>query len=868
MSGGKENAPSRGAGGAGENKTVHQNITGGSIARDAAGADQKDLLSSGDTDAAVDFLGHWCPGGPWVLTSIVPDGRTTTATFRGTNTGVAAMRDWIDRRQARENIYFTVNTVYGEVESKPNKGAIAAIHAAHVDLDPRPGEPLDAERERAERLLRSYDPAPTVVLDSGGGFQAFWVSEEDVPVGGSADLARLVWRTADSAKRGRLADAEQAAVAAHEARLFDTVEGRNLHIEGALQADACHNADRIMRLPGTVNVPNKKKRAKGRVPALAHVVDADWQRRYQLDSLPAAPRANAAPPTGLNAGPPRCLEAAQDVDVSALGLPDRVKALIVNGEDPDDPGRWADRSDLVFHVLCEMVRADVPEGVMKALILDRSYGISAHVREQKNEESYADRQIARALEAQPRPGPVLNGGAMDWARAMRDARRPRLLNHHEEFLDWDGAAYVGLAEATMRAEAWTFLESCRVRDKEGELRPFVPNPGAVSAALDALKAVTHLPPSREEPPLWLDGRAGPNPLDLLPTRSGLLHLPTGDLLPATPELFTRNALDFSHDPAAPEPERWLRFLREVWPGEDEADCITALQEFMGYLLTPNTSLQKALLIPGPKRSGKGTIGRIMGKLVGEANTVAPSLNSFGKSDFGLEPLLAKQLAIVSDMRLSGRTDEAAVAENLLRITGEDRVSVNRKYRQAVEVTLRARFVVMTNEVPRFADRSGALVSRFIVLPMRQSFFGCEDTGLTAALMAELPGILNWAVEGWRRVRATGRITQPQTGGEVALQMGDLSSPIPAFVREWCEVGADHWVAKERLFAAFREWHRDRMGQDYVGSANIFARDLYSAMDGQVRDYKPRDGGVRVLAFGGVSLRPGFGTGRRDDDMPF
>ncbi len=258
----------------------------------------------------------------------------------------------------------------------------------------------------------------------------------------------------------------------------------------------------------------------------------------------------------------------------------------------------------------------------------------------------------------------------------------------------------------------------------------------------------------------------------------------------------------------------------------------------------------------------------MGKLVGEPNTVAPSLNSFGRSDFGLEPLLAKQLAIVSDMRLSNRTDEAAVAENLLRITGEDRVSVNRKHRSALEVTLRARFVVMTNEVPRFADRSGALVSRFIVLPMRQSFFGREDTGLTGALMAELPGILNWAVEGWRRVRATGRITQPQAGADMSLRMGDLSSPIPAFVREWCEAGTDHWVAKDRLFAAFREWHRDHMGQDYLFSANIIARDLYSAMDGQVRDSKRRDGPDRMTGFRGIALRPGFGTGRRDDDMPF
>lgn len=237
------------------------------------------------------------------------------------------------------------------------------------------------------------------------------------------------------------------------------------------------------------------------------------------------------------------------------------------------------------------------------------------------------------MERQPRPGPVLVPAPLHLARAFRDARRPHLLHHQQEFLDWDGAAYVGLADDTVRAEAWRFLETCRVEvEKDGvkEVRPFVPLPDRVSATVDAMRAVAHIPPSRVEPPRWLDGRAGPDPLDLLPTRSGLLHLPSGDLLPATPELFTRNALDFAHDAAAPEPARWLAFLNEVWPGDDEGDCIAALQEFMGYLLTPDTSLQKALLIPGPKRSGKGTIGRIMGKLVGEANTVAPSLNSLGR----------------------------------------------------------------------------------------------------------------------------------------------------------------------------------------------------------------------------------------------
>lgn len=176
----KRKAPGagQGTGGDGRDRTGQDTTNGTRITPDAAGADRKGLWS-GDADAAVDVLRQWCPSGPWVLTSIVPDGRTSTETFRGTDAGVESMRRWIDARQGRENIYFTVNAVFGEVESKPNKGAISAVRAVHVDVDPRPGEPLDAERERAERLLRSYVPVPTVIVDSGGGLQGFWLLDED-----------------------------------------------------------------------------------------------------------------------------------------------------------------------------------------------------------------------------------------------------------------------------------------------------------------------------------------------------------------------------------------------------------------------------------------------------------------------------------------------------------------------------------------------------------------------------------------------------------------------------------------------------------------------------------------------------------------
>lgn len=830
----EKEAPGAGKRAGGAEDRDHHHPDAPSIAPETGGGDGEPLRPN--PGAIRDALTTLNPTGPWAMSA---SGR-----WRGTvRANLAEAVEWAADANARDNVYVSIAALRpGWKGKKAKKEDVASVGWLWVDIDPRAGEDLGTERDRIRRLVTtelpkfrdgSPVPPPSLVIDSGRGFWALWRLAQPVEMPSAEDPG---WA---------------AAVA--------EVEARTYALEITFGADSCHNADRIMRLPGTVN----RKPGAG-MAEIASVNDL----AYSLADFP--PLAQAAK-AERKAGKAHRIAAATGVEVAALPISDKLRALIVNGTDPDDPDRWQDRSRLVLYVLCELIRAGVSDAEMKTVITDPDLGISAHVLERKGSDAYADRQIARAHEQQPEPGPILPPLPMAMARAFRDAMRPDLRHHQQEFLDWDGAAYVGLADETVRAEVWRFLETCRVEIEKGgkiEVRPMVPKSEMVSGTIDALRAVSHLPPSRVEPPLWLDGRSDPNPMDLLSTRSGLLHLPTGNLLPATPEFFTRNALDFAHDLDAPPPERWIRFLREIWPGDDEADCIDALQDFMGYLLTPDTSLQKALLIPGPKRSGKGTIGHIMGKLVGEANTVAPTLNSFGRGDFALEPLLAKQLALVSDMRLSPRTDEASIAENLLRITGEDRVSVNRKYRRSVEVSLRTRFVILSNDLPKFADPSGALVSRFVVLPMRQSFYGREDPDLKRNLAAELPGILLWAVEGWRRVRATHRITQPEAGRDVALQMTDLSSPIPAFVREWCEIRGDLWVPKDRLFAAFREWHRERMGQDYTGKSNVFAQALYAATDRAVRDYSPRDGADRIRAFGGIALRPGFDARPRSDDLPF
>lgn len=111
------------------------------------------------------------------------------------------------------------------------------------------------------------------------------------------------------------------------------------------------------------------------------------------------------------------------------------------------------------------------------------------------------------------------------------------------------------------------------------------------------------------------------------------------------------------------------------------------------------------------------------------------------------PRCDRNRAVISDARPSRRADAAQLTERLLGISGEDEQAIDRKYQSHVRTTLSTRFVILTNERPRFDDASGALAGRMSVLRPRQSFYGKEDPGLTDRLLVELPSIFNWAARG-------------------------------------------------------------------------------------------------------------------------
>jgi len=404
---------------------------------------------------------------------------------------------------------------------------------------------------------------------------------------------------------------------------------------------------------------------------------------------------------------------------------------------------------------------------------------------------------------------VLDNNTLDHARSFLNSlfcseEGHTLVHYAQDFFIYVGTHYEIIEEATIRSKLYTYLDKCKKMGKKGELQGFNPTPSSVSAALDAVKSITHLPNHpNTKPPIWLEQYANnqPDSADLISLENGIFHLKDYVILPHSLGFFTPNSLPFAYDPTAQCPQ-WMKFLHSLWSKDPESiDC---LQEMFGYILSGDTRQQKFFNLIGPRRSGKGTINKILVSLLGQHNTVAPQLEELCDT-FGLQPWLGKLLASFTDARAPER-NRSAVVSQLLRIVGGDTITVNRKNKESWNGYLPTRIVIYSNEVLQLTENSNALTGRMIVLKMTEAFYDKEDADLSSKLDKELSGIFNWAMEGLkRRLARGGRFVQPESGRSLLELMAELGNPVGSFVEDVLEFDVMGTVSKDDVFTCYKRW---------------------------------------------------------------
>lgn len=443
-----------------------------------------------------------------------------------------------------------------------------------------------------------------------------------------------------------------------------------------------------------------------------------------------------------------------------------------------------------------------------------------------------------------------------------------LINRDGIWFAWEGAHWTELTDSQVSTELWLRCESSFfVRyDKEGrpmlddqgrpKLSPWNPTRSNIAELRTAMQA--KLDTSRTFGTdvldnVWLRGRSAD---PVMSFANGLLNLRTRKLIPHTAAYFNLSSVPYDYDPDAEAPVEWLRFLDSVW--EDDAESIALLQEWFGYVLSGRLDLHAILLLVGPPRSGKSNITSILSAMIGEANNAGLTMSALG-TNFGLQRAIGKMSGVIGDSRLR-REDRVPVMERLLLVSAGDSIQVDRKNRTPWEGVLSMRITLVSNQIPDFADESGALAARFQTLATVHSHVGKEDRGILGRCMKELSGILAWALEGLDRLTERGYFTKPGASKAVEEISRRQAAPVSAFLDDWCSLDSEASERKEDVYEAFKAWCAGE-GVEHPMKLAQMAAALFETGSG-VKAKRARRDGKLVQLFIGVKLRatlkPGTG----------
>lgn len=784
-------------------------------------------------DVTMEWLDKLLPESPWCLVGFPPNkGGSKCQTFapgdvEAATAFLAELHEW------KWGCYWQPTPPELGTESKPGRDALSALTCFMVDIDSKNKgqtleEQLAASLERLTTKLPKGVPPPTAIMFSGGGYQAFWF------------FKHALTKTPENI--------------AH-------VEGVNRWLCQMFGGDtACIDVSHAMRLPGTINFPGDVKIADGRVPALTKRLDLNGPR-YDADDKKFQQMQKATPKVAATS-----VAAAEPVDDLYLNkLKDGWKDFLVTGVCPPEMIAAKQKGDKtpsgMFLSLCMALMQAGLSPAQTKWVLTNNGKFDDYLR--KHGDAWLDKTLATAEALVTRQPRIKEKAPLAAADLFRSFDHQNLICYRKEWLDWNGYCYRALEEATVNAELTRFLRTCVVSKKVDEGFTDVPydvTPKFRNNVREMLADTSHMPSDEATMPFWRPGtdEGMPPASECVVCRNGILHVATGTLYPLTPNYVTRTAIACNWNPAA-RASLLLQCLEDWFPldAPERDKDVGLLQEFFGYGLTSDKRFQKALIAVGKSRSGKGTIQRLVTKLMGRETISTPSMSSLGES-FGLSQLTDALLAWVPDARIDHRKGNIEVSTLMLSQIGNDGQNVNQKHKAYERnVDLPAKFVISSNELPKFTDNTGVVAQRFLPVEFRVSFAGREDHTLDARLAAEVEGVLVWLVEGYQRLLARGKFDPSQRTLAAVRDMVAMASPFQGWLAERAVLGEQHWGEIDVMYDDYDRWMQTNGQARYVMARNAFGRQL----KGVTGSDRTRRGGKGEQFYGyrGIGLRRDAGV---------
>lgn len=303
---------------------------------------------------------------------------------------------------------------------------------------------------------------------------------------------------------------------------------------------------------------------------------------------------------------------------------------------------------------------------------------------------------------------------------------------------------------------------------------------------------------------------------LIILKNGVYHLDTGELTEHSPTHYAKSALPVTYDPDAKCPEI-LKFLSQVIP-----DAVPTFQEWIGYHLYKDMIYHKAAMYIGDGQNGKTTLQDVMNAFLGHDNVSQVSLYNLISNRFATSELYLKLANISPEIS----NDDLKRTGTFKALTGHDRIRAEKKYQAAFNFTNYAKLTFLCNLMPSTPDKTRAFFRRWLIFVFPNTFEGdkCDSKILEKlTTQEELSGLLNWALEGLRRLRDVDHFSKSLSSDELQAVYESMSDPITAFIETCLTHSTSGAELKDDVYRAYYSFCRQK---GYVAvSSRTFTSEL-------------------------------------------
>lgn len=285
----------------------------------------------------------------------------------------------------------------------------------------------------------------------------------------------------------------------------------------------------------------------------------------------------------------------------------------------------------------------------------------------------------------------------------------------------------------------------------------------------------------------------------IPVNNGVFNLNSEELIPYDDSMFftRKSPVNFIKEADCP---KFLEALRETVCGDER--LLMCIQEIFGYTLINNTKGERAFYFIGVGSNGKSFIAEILANMVGVANVSNIPLSRFSEK-FGTEGLIDKSVNIANENEIGN----AISTENLKIFVSGDRTSIARKYKGDLNYKSTCKMIFLLNKLPDTLDNTHGYYRKILIVPFNRIFQQEEmDKNLKEKVLEELSGVLNWAIEGAKRlINNDYKFTECEAIEKVTKAYKEEQNPVESFLKDALIYEDGNSETKKEILDSYKLW---------------------------------------------------------------